>query len=174
MGEAQIIDYKTSQKKKTEKAIAKDIQLPYYFFLLSKSNDDLSNNIISGKFEYVRNANSPSVEVRFDEDDIIWDDDDDVEELKNALGENQKFNIIFTIGNPNAGLDDESAFMDFEEYQQAQEMNEDSPKNGKYLSLLDFPKDDDAGLKSSTTPIGDLLHDLRQDIMRLEDYFTGD
>ena len=55
-----------------------------------------------------------------------------------------------------------------------EQINEDSPKNGKYLSLLDFPKDDDAGLKSSTTPIGDLLHDLRQDIMRLEDYFTGD
>ena len=55
-----------------------------------------------------------------------------------------------------------------------EQINEDSPKNGKYLSLLDFPKDDDAGLKSSTTSIGDLLHDLRQDIMRLEDYFTGD
>ena len=55
-----------------------------------------------------------------------------------------------------------------------EQINEDSPKNGKYLSLLDFPKNDDAGLKSSTTPIGDLLHDLRQDIMRLEDYFTGD
>ena len=54
------------------------------------------------------------------------------------------------------------------------QIKEDSPRNGKYLSLLDFPKDDDAGLKSSTTPIGDLLHDLRQDIMRLEDYFTGD
>ena len=55
-----------------------------------------------------------------------------------------------------------------------EQINEDSPKNGKYFSLLDFQKDDDAGLKSSTTPIGDLLHDLRQDIMRLEDYFTGD
>ena len=55
-----------------------------------------------------------------------------------------------------------------------EQINEDSPKNGKYLSLLDFPKDDDAGLTSSTTSIGDLLHDLRQDIMRLEDYFTGD
>ena len=55
-----------------------------------------------------------------------------------------------------------------------EQINEDSPRNGKYLSLLDFPKDDDAGLKSSTTSIGDLLHDLRQDIMRLEDYFTGD
>ena len=55
-----------------------------------------------------------------------------------------------------------------------EQIEEDSPKNGKYLSLLDFPKDDDAGLKSSTTSIGDLLHDLRQDIMRLEDYFTGD
>ena len=55
-----------------------------------------------------------------------------------------------------------------------EEINEDSPRNSKYLSLLDFPKDDDAGLKSSTTSIGDLLHDLRQDIMRLEDYFTGD
>ena len=54
------------------------------------------------------------------------------------------------------------------------QIKEDSPRNGKYLSLLDFPKDDDAGLKSSTTSIGDLLHDLRQDIMRLEDYFTGD
>ena len=55
-----------------------------------------------------------------------------------------------------------------------EQINEDSPRNGKYLSLLDFPKDDDAGLKCSTTALGDLLHDLRQDIMRLEDYFTGD
>ena len=40
-----------------------------------------------------------------------------------------------------------------------EQINEDSPRNGKYLSLLDFPKDDDAGLKSSTTAIGDCLLD---------------
>ena len=53
-----------------------------------------------------------------------------------------------------------------------EQINEDAPRNGKYLSLLDFPKDDDAGLKSSTTAIGDLLHDLQIHINELHDYFS--
>ncbi len=52
------------------------------------------------------------------------------------------------------------------------QIKEDSPRNGKYLSLLDFPKDDDAGLKSSTTAIGDLLHDLQAGLNELHDYFS--
>ena len=51
---------------------------------------------------------------------------------------------------------------------------EDSPRNGKYLSLLDFPKDDDGGLKSSTTAIGDCLEDLSYDIDQLYKYFNCD
>ena len=54
------------------------------------------------------------------------------------------------------------------------QIKEDSPRNGKYLSLLDFPKDDDGGLKSSTTAIGDLLHDLNSDIDQLYRYFNCD
>jgi len=70
-GEMQIIDYKTSQKKKTQKSIIKDLQLPYYFFLLSRSTDDESKfEISSGKFEYVRHAESPSVEIQLNKDDI--------------------------------------------------------------------------------------------------------
>ena len=70
-GEAQIIDYKTSQKKKTQKSIAKDLQLPYYFFLLSRSAANESQfEISSGKFEYVRHADSPSVEIQLNKDDI--------------------------------------------------------------------------------------------------------
>ena len=55
-----------------------------------------------------------------------------------------------------------------------EEINEDSPRNGKYLSLLDFPKDDDAGLKSSTTAMGDCLEDLSYDIDQLYKYFNCD
>ena len=70
-GKAQIIDYKTSPKKKTQKSISKDIQLPYYSFLLYKSKDDeVSGSISSAKFEYVRHAESPSVEVVFTKEDI--------------------------------------------------------------------------------------------------------
>ena len=70
-GQAQIIDYKTSQKKKTQKSIAKDLQLPYYFFLLSRSAANESKfKISSGKFEYVRHADSPSVEIQLNKDDI--------------------------------------------------------------------------------------------------------
>ena len=53
-----------------------------------------------------------------------------------------------------------------------EEINEDSPRNGKYLSLLDFPKDDDGGLKSSTTAIGDCLEDLSYDIDQLYAHFN--
>ena len=53
-----------------------------------------------------------------------------------------------------------------------EEINEDSPRNSKYLSLLDLPQDDDAGCKSSTTAIGDLLHDLQIHINELHDYFS--
>ncbi len=52
-----------------------------------------------------------------------------------------------------------------------EQINEDAPRNGKYLSLLDFPKDDDAGCKSSTIAIGDLLNDLNNDIEELQSYF---
>tara|TARA_R100000329_G_scaffold37321_1_gene35196 strand:+ start:105 stop:443 length:339 start_codon:yes stop_codon:yes gene_type:complete len=52
------------------------------------------------------------------------------------------------------------------------QIKEDSPRNGKYLSLLDLPQDDDAGCKSSTTAIGDLLHDLQIHINELHDYFS--
>ena len=52
-----------------------------------------------------------------------------------------------------------------------EQINEDAPRNGKYLSLLDFPKDDDAGCKSSTSAIGDLLDDLNNDIEELQSYF---
>ena len=52
------------------------------------------------------------------------------------------------------------------------QIKEDSPRNGKYLSLLDFPQDDDAGCKSSTTAIGDSLHDLQIHINELYDYFN--
>jgi len=38
------------------------------------------------------------------------------------------------------------------------------------IRLTDLPKD----FEGSQATIGELLHDLRQDIMRLEDYFTGD
>jgi len=52
------------------------------------------------------------------------------------------------------------------------QIKEDSPRNGKFLSLLDIPKDDDEGCKSSTTAIGDLLHDLNNDIDELNKHFT--
>ena len=38
------------------------------------------------------------------------------------------------------------------------------------VRLTDLPKD----FEGSQATIGELLHDLRQDIMRLEDYFPGD
>ena len=52
------------------------------------------------------------------------------------------------------------------------QIKEDSPRNGRYLSLLDFPKYDDAGLTSSTTAIGDCLLDLQTHINELHDYFS--
>jgi len=52
------------------------------------------------------------------------------------------------------------------------QIKEDSPRNGKFLSLLDVPQDDDEGLKSTTTAIGDLLHDLNNDIDQLNKHFN--
>tara|TARA_R100001460_G_scaffold64646_1_gene104916 strand:+ start:987 stop:1313 length:327 start_codon:yes stop_codon:yes gene_type:complete len=52
------------------------------------------------------------------------------------------------------------------------QIKDDSPRNGKFLSLLDVPKDDDGGFKSSTTAIGDLLHDINNDIDELNKHFN--
>ena len=71
-GSIQIIDYKTSKKKKTQKSISKDIQLPYYFLLLSKSKDDeFQGAVNAAKFEYVRHSEDPSVEVSLGEEDML-------------------------------------------------------------------------------------------------------
>ena len=71
-GDIQIIDYKTSNKKKTAKAIKKDIQLPYYFFLLSRSRqEDRFNSIKSAKLEYLKHPADPSVEINLSYEDIL-------------------------------------------------------------------------------------------------------
>ena len=71
-GDIQIIDYKTSNKKKTAKAIKKDIQLPYYFFLLSRAKDKNGfSSIKSAKLEYLKHPDDPSVEIELNYEDIL-------------------------------------------------------------------------------------------------------
>ena len=47
---------------------------------------------------------------------------------------------------------------------------DESQFKSEAIRLTDLPKD----FEGSQATIGELLHDLRQDIMRLEDYFSGD
>ena len=71
-GDIQIIDYKTSNKKKTAKAIKKDIQLPYYFFLLSRGKEENGfSSIKSAKLEYLKHPDDPSVEIELNYEDIL-------------------------------------------------------------------------------------------------------
>ena len=70
-GTIEIIDYKTSKKKKTSNALLKDIQLSYYAYLLSKSEEGLLSKIPDfSRLEYIRFSDEPSVRVQFDEDKI--------------------------------------------------------------------------------------------------------
>ena len=66
-GTIQVIDYKTSKKKKTSNALSKDLQLSYYSYLLSKSNksEEISRLPDSSRLEYVRFPDEPTVEVSF-------------------------------------------------------------------------------------------------------------
>ena len=71
-GDIQIIDYKTSNKKKTPKAIKKDIQLPYYFFLLARASEENGfSSIKSAKLEYLKHPDDPSVEIELSYEDIL-------------------------------------------------------------------------------------------------------
>ena len=71
-GDIQIIDYKTSNKKKTPKAIKKDIQLPYYFFLLARASEENGfSSIKSAKLEYLKHPDDPSVEIELNYEDIL-------------------------------------------------------------------------------------------------------
>ena len=67
-----MILLKTSNKKKTAKAIKKDIQLPYYFFLLSRAKDKNGfSSIKSAKLEYLKHPDDPSVEIELNYEDIL-------------------------------------------------------------------------------------------------------
>ena len=91
-GDIQIIDYKTSNKKKTAKAIKKDIQLPYYFFLLSRSKQENGfNSIKSAKLEYLKHPGDPSVEIKLDYEDIL-----NVEKRVKNISKSVKKESIYT------------------------------------------------------------------------------
>jgi len=57
------------------------------------------------------------------------DEYDEVEELKNSLGENAKFNIIFTIGDPNGNYDD------FDEWEE--ENGEENGEENRIISKVE-------------------------------------
>ena len=71
-GTIQVIDYKTSKKKKTSNALLNDIQLSYYSYLLSKSNKnkEISKLPNSSRLEYIRFPDEPTVEVSFNTEQI--------------------------------------------------------------------------------------------------------
>ena len=71
-GTIQVIDYKTSKKKKTSNALLNDIQLSYYSYLLSKSNKnkEISKLPNSSRLEYIRFPDEPTVEVSFNAEQI--------------------------------------------------------------------------------------------------------
>lgn len=63
----------------------------------------------------------------YDEELVIDDDDDeyDEEELKEMLGQNMKFNIIFTVGDVNEGEEDDEEEDDEEEEEDDENPNDD-------------------------------------------------
>ncbi len=72
-GDINIIDYKTSKKKKTSAAMKKDIQLGYYSYLLSmyQSNSFDSKIPRSSSLAFVRDSEDPTVSLSFTSDDIL-------------------------------------------------------------------------------------------------------
>lgn len=62
------------------------------------------------------------------------DEYDEVEELKNSLGENAKFNIIFTIGDPNGNYDD------FDEWEE-ENIEENGEENRIISKVEEMPAD---------------------------------
>ena len=108
---------KQQKKKKLKKKKESDSSETEYE--ISESEEDDEDIVIKKK---KKKKHKTEEEEIYDEDEYDYEYDyeyeEDVEELKNALGENQKFNIIFTIGNPNTIGEDDSEFMDFEEYQE--------------------------------------------------------
>ena len=90
-GDIQIIDYKTSNKKKTAKAIKKDIQLPYYFFLLSRAKDKNGfSSIKSAKLEYLKHPDDTSVEIELNYEDIL-NVENRIKNISKIKTQNKKF-----------------------------------------------------------------------------------
>ena len=120
---------KQQKKKKLKKKKESDSSETEYE--ISESEEDDEDIVIKKKKKKKKKKHKTEEEEIYDEDEYDYEYDyeyeEDVEELKNALGENQKFNIIFTIGNPNTIGEDDSEFMDFEEYQE--KMLKDEEKN---------------------------------------------
>ena len=72
-GDINIIDYKTSKKKKTSAAMKKDIQLGYYSYLLSMYQSNSFDSKIPGSssLEFVRDSEDPTVSLSFTGEDIL-------------------------------------------------------------------------------------------------------
>ena len=68
-----ILDYKTSKKKKTTKAVQKDLQLAYYSYLIMNSNEKkfYSKLPISSSLEFVRHFDDPTISVQFTNSDMF-------------------------------------------------------------------------------------------------------
>merc|ERR1711871_1800733 len=122
---------KTSRKSKSDSSIEEEETSVEDEHEYDYDEEEVEDIVIKTK---KKKRNSTEEEEIYDEEDVDWDDDyddEEIEELKNALGENTKFNIIFTIGNPNGGFaeEEDDTFMDYDEYQAKMLEEQESPKN---------------------------------------------